>query len=433
MKRFTNLLKKEIKELVTKQLIISLAFTVIFFNFIGQMSKKEVQKAVGIQTISALDEDGSPASQALVKGLESARFKVLDQSGKAKEQALETAKAGESKLLLVIPKGFGDSLTELKPSQIETYSFMRSFSLIGARGQVVVQSVIGALNNVLSNNFLKEKLPDFDPQSLKNPIKSRDFVVVQDKMAEGSANMVAGLISQQSMLIPIVLMMIVIYSSQMVISAVAMEKQNKTLETLLTVPIKRTSIITAKMLAAGLVGLISAGVYMLGFQGFVGGFGEEAARAGAQAGGATMMRQLGLYFDTTGYVILGLSLFLAILVALAVAMILGVLAEDFRSAQNMIMPLMFMVMIPYFVSLFADLNTMSLPLKVFILLIPFTHPFLVSQNLYLGNYTMIAAGLGYMLLIFVVLVVFAARVFSTDKILTMKLRFGKKKGTAAGA
>jgi ABC-2 type transport system permease protein len=217
----------------------------------------------------------------------------------------------------------------------------------------------------------------------------------------------------------------------MVISAVAMEKQNKTLETLLTVPIKRTSIITAKMLAAGLVGLISAGVYMFAFKGFVGGIGEEAARAGAQAGGATMMRQLGLYFDTTGYVILGLSLFLAILVALALAMILGVLAEDFRSAQNMIMPMMFMVMIPYFLSLFADINTVSLPVKIFILAIPFSHPFLVSQNIYLGNYGMIAGGLAYMLVVFAVLVVFAARVFSTDKILTMKLRFGKKKAAVA--
>jgi ABC-2 type transport system permease protein len=427
MKRFTNLLKKEIKELVTKQLIISLAFTILLFNFIGQVSKKEVQKAIGIQTISALDQDGSAGSQALIKGLESARFKILDQSGKTKEEAIETAKAGESKLLLVIPKGFGDSLTELKPSEIETYSFMRSFSLIGARGQVVVGGVISALNNVLSNNFLKDKLPDFDPQSLKNPIKSKDYVIVRDRMAEGSAGMVAGLISQQSLLIPVVLMMIVMYSSQMVISAVAMEKQNKTLETLLTVPIKRTSIITAKMLAAGLVGLISAAVYMFGFKGFVGGIGEEAARAGAQAGGAAMMRQLGLYFNTTGYVILGLSLFLAILVALALAMILGVLAEDFRSAQNMIMPLMFMVMIPYFISLFADINTVALPIKIFILIIPFSHPFLVSQNLYLGNYGMIAGGLAYMLVVFVVLVIFAARVFSTDKILTMKLRFGKKK------
>ncbi|MGZ5439273.1 MAG: ABC transporter permease [Candidatus Aminicenantales bacterium] len=431
MKRFTNLLKKEIKELVTKQLIISLAFTVILFNFIGQVSKKEVRKAIGVQTISALDEDGSAASKALVQGLASARFKILDQSGKTKEQAIETAKAGESKLLLVIPKGFGDSLTELKPSEIETYSFMRSFSLIGTRGQIVVQSVISALNEALSNNFLKEKLPGIDPASLKKPIKSKDFVVVQDRMAEGSANMVAGLISQQSLLIPVVLMMIVIYSSQMVISAVAMEKQNKTLETLLTVPIKRTSIITAKMLAAGLVGLISAGVYMVGFKSFFGGIGDEAGLAGVQASGVAMMRQLGLYFNTSGYVILGLSIFLAILVALALAMILGVLAEDFRSAQTMIMPLMFMVMIPYFISLFADINTVSLPIKIFILAIPFSHPFLVSQNLYLGNYGMIAAGLAYMLIVFVILVVFAARIFSTDKILTMKLRFGKKKAVVA--
>jgi ABC-2 type transport system permease protein len=431
MKRFANLLRKEIKELVTKQLVISLAFTIILFNFIGKVSKEEVKKAIGVQTISALDLDGSPGSQALIKGLESARFKILDQSGKTKEQAIETARSNDSKLLLIIPKGFGDSLTELKPSQIETYSFMRSFSLIGARGQVVVQSVISALNEALSNNFLKDKLPDYDPQSLKRPIKSKDFVVVQHRIAEGSANMVAGLISQQSMLIPIVLMMIVMYSSQMVISAVAMEKQNKTLETLLTVPIKRTAIITAKMLAAGVVGLISAGVYMFAFKSFYGGIGEEAARAGAEAGGAAMMKQLGLTFNTTGYIVLGIGLFLAILVALAAAMILGVLAEDFRSAQTMIMPLMFMVLIPYFVSLFADINTLALPIKLLILAIPFSHPFLISQNLYLGNWGMIAGGLAYMFVVFVILTVFAARVFSTDKILTMKLRLGKKKPVVA--
>lgn len=431
MKRFTNLLKKEIKELVTKQLIFTLLFTIVIFNFIGQVSKKEVQKIIGVQTISALDEDGSAGSQALLKGLESARFKILDQSGKTKAQAIETAKANDSKLLLVIPKGFGDSLRALQPSQVETYSFMRTFSLIGARGQIVVDGVISALNNVLSNNFLKEKLPDFDPQSLKNPIKSKDFVVVRNHVAEGSAMQVAGMMSQQSMLIPIVLMMIVIYSSQMVISAVAMEKQNKTLETLLTVPIKRTSIITAKMLAAGLVGLISAGVYMFAFQGFVGGMTGEAARAGAPlAGGTTLMRQLGLTFSTTGYIVLGVALFLAILVALATAMILGVLAEDFRSAQTMIMPLTFLVMIPYFISLFADMNTLSLPIKILVLAIPFSHPFLVPQNLYLGNWGMIAGGLAYMFVVFVVLTVFAARIFSTDKILTMKLRFGKKRPVA---
>ena len=430
MKRFLNLLKKEIKELVNVQLIVSLAFTLLLFNFVGQMSRKEVQKAIGVQTISALDLDGSVSSQAILTGLESARFKIERIAGKSKEQAIDIARGGESKLLLVIPSGFGDSLKDLKPSSIETYSYMRSFSLIGARGSAIVRGVISALNNVLSDSFLKEKLPGLDPASLKNPIKSKDFVIVQKRMAEASASDVAGMVSSQSLLIPVVLMMIVIYSSQMVISAVAMEKQNKTLETLLTVPIKRTSIITAKMLAAGLVGLLSAGIYMFGFKGFMGGIGGDELKAAASQGGA-VMRQLGLYFDTSGYLILGASLFLAILVALALAMILGVLAEDFRSAQSMLMPLMFMVMIPYFISLFADINTISLPIKIFILAIPFSHPFLVSQNLYLGNYGMIFGGLAYMLVVFTVLVVFAARIFSTDRILTMKLRFGKKKTAVA--
>jgi ABC-2 type transport system permease protein len=430
MKRFANLLKKEIKELVTPQLVISLGMTIALFNFVGQMSRKEVRKAVGVQTISALDLDGSASSQAILTGLGSARFKIERIEGKTKEQAVDIARGGDSKLLLVIPAGFGDSLKDLKPSQIETYSYMRSFSLIGARGSAIVRGVISALNNVLSDRFIKERLPDLDPANLKNPIKSKDFVIVHDRMAEASASEVAGMVSSQSMLIPIVLMMIVIYSSQMVISAVAMEKQNKTLETLLTVPIRRTSIITAKMFAAGLVGLISAGVYMFAFKGFMGGIGGDELQAATSQSGA-VMRQLGLYFNTSGYLVLGAALFLAILVALAMAMILGVLAEDFRSAQTMIMPLMFMVMIPYFISLFADINTVPLPIRILILAIPFTHPFLVSQNLYLGNYGMIVGGLVYMLVVFVILVIFAARIFSTDKILTMKLRFGKKRGAIA--
>ena len=219
-------------------------------------------------------------------------------------------------------------------------------------------------------------------------------------------------------------MMIIIYSSQMVITTVAMEKQNKTLETLLTVPIRRTSIITAKMLAAGLVGLLSAGIYMIGFRSFTGGMtsGMEAS-----SGMTAAMKTLGLTFNTSGYVFLGISLFFAILCALAISMILGVLAEDFRSAQSLIMPVVLIVMIPYFISLFADLNTLSPPVKLLLMAIPFSHPFLAVQNLYLQNYGAILAGIGYEVVVFAVLVLIAARIFSTDKILTMKLRWGKKK------
>ena len=428
MKKFTNLLKKEVRELLTAQLLVSLLFMMALFYFIGDITKKEVAKAAGSQTVAVLDFDDSAASRGILKGMEAVHFTIQSMAGKTKEQAIRTARDGDAKVLLVIPLGFGQSLSDFKVREIETYSFMRNFSMVGAQTSAILKGVLAAMNNVISDRFLKAKIPDSDPEAIKNPIKSRDFVIVKNKMAEGSASTIARLLSSQTIFIPVILMMIIIYSSQMVITTVAMEKQNKTLETLLTVPIRRTSIITAKMLAAGLVGLLSAGIYMIGFRSFTGGM---TAGLEASSGMTAAMKTLGLSFSTGGYVFLGVSLFFAILCALAMAMILGVMAEDFRSAQMLIMPLIFLVMIPYFLSFFADFRTLSLPVKILVWVIPFSHPFLATQNIILGNTQGLVLGIAYMIVFFMVMVVIAARIFSTDRVLTMKLRWGKKKGMMA--
>jgi len=424
MKKFLNLLVKEIRELITVQLIVSLLFTLVLFYFIGQLAKREVKRATATQKIFALDLDNSQLSHDLINGLGSANFKVELMKEKNKESAIDSVRASDSNLLLVIPEGFGESISEFKIKEIETYTFLRSFSLSGVRNPAVFRAVISAINSYLSNNFLKKKIPDTNPENLKNPIKSKDFVIVKNRSAEGSAERIAGFISSQSLFVPVILMMIIIYSSQMVISAIAMEKQNKTLETLLTVPISRASIITTKMLSAGLVGLISAVIYMIGFRRFMGGFYTDLPSSSQMSG---VIQKLGLSFNTNSYIILGISLFFAILCALALATILGVLAEDFRSAQGLIMPLIFLVMIPYFISLFSDINSLSLPVKIFVLAIPFSHPFLTTQNIFLENYNFILYGILYMFLVFVILVAIAARIFSTDKVLTMKLKLGRKR------
>jgi len=424
MKKFLNLLKKEIRELITRQLIFSLLFTLVLFYFIGQLAKGEVKKAAAAQEISALDLDGSQFSNELIKGLQSAKFKVELLKEKNKEKAIDSVKASDTNLLLVIPEGFGESVSEFKIKQIDTYTFLRSFSISAARNSAVFKAVISAINNYLSNDFLKKKIPEANPESLKNPIKSKDFVIVKDKSAEASASDITGLVTSQTIFVPIILMMIIIYSSNMVISAIAMEKQNKTLETLLTVPISRASIITTKMLSSGLIGLISAVIYMVGFRSFMRGLYGDIPASSQMSG---VIQKLGLSLNTNSYIILGISLFFAILCALAMAIILGVLAEDFRSAQTLIMPVMFLVMIPYFIFFLSDVKSLSLPVRIFVLAIPFTHPFLTTQNIFLENYNAILYGILYMFVVFAILVAIAARIFSTDKILTMKLRLGRKR------
>jgi ABC-2 type transport system permease protein len=344
-----------------------------------------------------------------------------------KQKAIDETKATDTNLLLVIPQGFGQSLETQEIKEIETYSYLRTFSIVGSRSSVIINAVIKAINEYLSNNFLKKKIPDLSPEKIKNPIKSKDFVIVKDRMAEGKAEAIAGFVSSQSIFVPVILMMVIIYASQMVISAIAMEKQNKTLETLLSVPVSRTSIVTAKMFASGLVGLTYAVICMFGYMYFMKGFMGDISQAAAASGVTGVIQKLGLAMSTKGFIILGISLFFAILVALALATILGVLAEDYRSAQSLIMPLIFLVMIPYFLSFFSDPKTLSLPAKILLYAIPFSHPFLTTQNLLLENYSAVLYGILYMLAVFIVLILIAARIFSTDKVLTMKLKFRKKK------
>jgi ABC-2 type transport system permease protein len=424
MRKFTHLLKKEIRELVTKQLVITLAFTMALFYMMGSITKSEIRKAVGKQDIAVLDLDGSELSKSLLASLSTVNYVPKPVAAASAEEAVAAVRPRTESVLLVIPQGFGESVAALSPKPIETYAFIRTFSIIGIRRSEVLKSIVAAMNDYISNDFLKTRLPGTDPKTLKNPIATRDFVLIKDRMAEGSVSAISGFVSTQSMFVPIILMMIIIYASQMVISAIAMEKQNKTLETLLTVPVSRTAIVTAKMLAAGLVGLLSAAFYMIGYRYFMSGMmGDMAAATGVNS----VAKKLGLSMSGSGLLVLGLSLFMAILCALALATILGVLAEDFRSAQTLIMPVILLVMIPYFLTLFSDPKTLSLPAKILLLAIPFSHSFLAVQNLFLGDYKSVVLGMLYMAAFFSVLVILAGKIFSSDKVLTMKLRWGKKK------
>jgi ABC-2 type transport system permease protein len=85
-----------------------------------------------------------------------------------------------------------------------------------------------------------------------------------------------------------------------------------------------------------------------------------------------------------------------------------------------------MILIPYLLSFFADINSLPLPARLLVFAIPFSHPFLASQSIMLGRYAAVLFGILYMAVVFFILVALAARIFSTDRVLTMKLRWRKK-------
>jgi len=426
MKKFLVLLKKEIRELITPQMIIPIVVMVVIFSLIGNLMSKEAKKMQTPQDINLIDQDQSQTSQEIIKILEAGNFKItILENGKI-EEIMKNKPDRETLPLIIIPAGLEKGLNKFEAQKIAIYRRVKSFSLLSSIKSGNLDRVVALINENLSNQLISKNLKNANPQFLKYPVVSSEFVLIGANVANIGLSQLMGAMQSQTAFIPIILFIVIIMAAQMVAAAVAAEKENKTFETLLSSPIGRKTIVLAKLVGSGIVALLFAAFYMFGFrsyiQGITGGNGAPKNPALIEA-----LNKLGLNFGSGDYILLGISLFLAILCALAIAIILGILAEDVKGVQTVITPLMVMIMIPYFLTLFFDINTLSPVLKYLVYAIPFSHPFLASQNILTHNYLPVILGIVYELVIFIIFVIIASKIFSSDKVLTIKLSFKKKK------
>jgi ABC-2 type transport system permease protein len=419
MRRFLVILKKELREMLTWHTLMPIILIMVIYSFLGRVINTEQKKQSAPQRVAVVDYDHTATSQALAGILGKVNLKVTTYTEGAVEDIVRKVSAERGSAVLVIPQGFEAGIAAHKPQQVQTYTIMRSFSLLGMTGSVKLDAALSAMNQFIGDQYIKSGAPGLDPAIVRQAISAQSFVTVAGTSAEGNPQEIIGVVMQQTMVIPIVLTLVIILASQMIAASIAGEKENKTLETLLSTPVGRGSLVTAKMMASGIVALISAAAYMVGMKSYMGSL--IGGGSGTSAGAAVAIQKLGLVLDLRGYMLLGLSVFAGIMVALSIAVILGAFAEDLKSVQIMIMPLMMIVLLPYLITMFIDINSTSPILKWVIYAIPFSHPFLAAQFIFAHNFTAVIAGIVYQSVLFLVFATVAARIFSTDRILTMKL------------
>ncbi len=419
MRRFLVILKKELREMLTWQTLMPIILVMVIYSFLGRVINTEQKKQSAPQPIAVVDFDHTTTSEALTGILDKVNLKVTTYTDKTVEDVVRLAIAEKSSAVMVIPQGFEAGIRAHKQQQVQTYTIMRNFSLLGMTSSVKLDAALSAMNQYIGDQYIHSGAPGLDPAIVRQAIAAKSFITVGDVSAEGNPQEITSVVMQQTMVIPIVLTLVIILASQMIAASIAGEKENKTLETLLSTPIGRGSLVTAKMMASGIVALISAGAYMVGMKSYMGSL--VGGTGGTSTGVAGAIQKLGLVLDARGYVLLGLSVFAGIMVALSIAVILGAFAEDLKSVQVIITPLMMMVLLPYLMTMFIDISTASPVIKWLIYAIPFSHPFLAAQYIFAHNFTAVIAGIIYQAALFLVFASIAARIFSTDRILTMKL------------
>jgi len=124
----------------------------------------------------------------------------------------------------------------------------------------------------------------------------------------------------------------------------------------------------------------------------------------------------------------GISLFLALVSALGICMILGIFTKNYKAAQSMTLPVTMLALIPMFVLMFADFDTLPLIGQVLVFAIPFSEPIIAMRSLMFDGFGIVIAGIIYQAAFALVTMYIAVRLFKKDILLTGRVRSAEKKG-----
>ncbi|MBR6336991.1 MAG: ABC transporter permease [Ruminococcus sp.] len=431
--KFMHLFKKELKEMLTVTTLLTMVCTVVIMVMAGSAMSgavEEAQEESGEITICNLDD--TPFTNEVLKFLENPaggeknEVKYVDIKSDDYSSELDRL---DLKNVVIIPEGFSKHIENSEQATliyVTKMTSLSSFSNISTGSSNAMNLINAAVKSAFYNSKVNSgALLDKEVTMLEAPIKIDETTIVADRSEKVSASLIVAATQMSNMFLPICVFILVIYSSQMILNAVATEKLDKTLETLLSAPVSRLSVLSAKMLAAGVVAGLNAIVYMFGMSKMT----ESVTNMSSDSVDNLdeILKNLGLTLTVGDYILVGIQMFMTILITLAISLVLGVLVKDSKSAQSYIMPISLMAMVPYMLSMFVDINTLSPALRYVVYAIPFTHTFTAIQNVMFDNMTVFWGGLAYQAVLLVVCMGFAVKVFTSDKIFTMTLSFGKKK------
>ncbi|MBQ7958337.1 MAG: ABC transporter permease, partial [Oscillospiraceae bacterium] len=273
--KFFKLLKKEISELFTKEIIISMIFTVVLLFAMGHLMTGAMQDIIFSDTVNLIDCDNTEFTAEIKKFLEENGYEVnLLPADKYTGNIAEDMKNyGEAEAIL-IPEGFTEKiLNEKKPSEITVICSMKSTTSVAAMTSgASVYDAAGGIEFVVEK-MLYEKYGISSDDSIfaQTAVEVGNVTIAGEKYANVGVEAVASVTMMRNMVVVMMIFFLVLFASQMIITAIATEKIDKTLETLLSAPVSRMTIILSKMTAAAIVSIINAVAYMIGFAGYMSG------------------------------------------------------------------------------------------------------------------------------------------------------------------
>ena len=412
MNHLLNIIRKEVRELLTPATFVPIIVMAIIFGSMGNMIGGAAEEAKEKPVMGIINMDnGTFSSIVNTTVYNMSKVAYAGTSGNVDEgieEGVGVLKEKGGTALIVVPSNFSERIENNLPGKIEVYWIMKGAGIMDSISSGVVEAILQEANRRISMELMEKG--NVNATFALSPTARNETTIFKGKEMQGiSPGTISAMLSSQSTMVPIIIMIIIMMAGGMVISSMGMEKEDKTLETLLTLPVKRSSIVAGKIAGSAIVGLVMAAIYMVGFRYYLSSF---------QFSGNVNLADYGLVLDSWDYLLVGTSLFLALTAALSLCMVLGTFAKNYKSAQTLTVPVSVLALIPMIMIMFKDFDTLPPVLRAILFAIPFSHPMMAVRALLFGDYMLVISGIAYVSVFALAMIAIAVRIFKTDRLLT---------------
>lgn len=424
MRKLISLVEKEVKDLLRDPriyvgLVVPVILMPLLSSLISTSMSSSIEAGAKVLRIAVLDYDETVLSNAFLNipmGLGADVRKVVATD---LEAAVGEARKSGSNTLIVIGKGFEDNLVNFRRASVEVYVVMESVSLSSMGTYSAVERTLTLSSKIFSNMLISKLNPNVSPDVIREPLNISTRSIVKDKIIGISPQVLfSQLLMGYSFMIPLLFLILSITVVQFAATATAVENEEKTLETLLTFPVTRYDILLAKLLGSSILAAIGS---ILFTGGFILYFNSMFTMPGFNFP-AEGISQLLPSPPPESFMLLAISLILAILFITSLGVAIGALSSDVRMANSLLGIIILPIMVPSLLMMYGDLNALPSALQLLIYALPTSYPIIVVKDMMTPISFETILGIPYSAALTVLVLYATSMLLTPEKLLTIQYR-----------
>ncbi len=425
VRAFQTLVVKEIKDLLKDRKIVlgMIIVPLLIFPLMGAaigLSTESVMTATKTTSFALMNMDQGNYSTMAVSYFDSLPNVTVSQiQPQSVSDGMQEALKRNLTTLVVIPSDFSANVGARSRTSLQSYTTVTSFGIGQQVASTNVPTILRSFSTALSAYYIEKGSTGLNASVVLAPLALNESTYLNGKLLAVSPSVVASSGITESFALPMATFIVLIFAMQIASTAMAVEKEQKTFETLLTLPVSRFQILGSKLIGSTVIAALGAVTSIIGFTYYMSMVSTMTPATGSAAVEITL--------PFTFYVMLGVLLFLTLALATSLAIIISVFTSDVRGAQAVVGYLAIPIILPAFLVMFGDINTLSLGLKAVVLAIPFSYVAVYSSTGIFGDLTYALLGIVYLTLWVVGTLYLASRLFNSERILTSRFTFGRRK------